>query len=134
MYHLCFVFLSKNINQRRDENITWVSKSFDPSTGLQSLAQHLFLNKITQYWLCSISMMSLKFFSLVFLMSLFHITGISTFPNQKSGYAIACKDMHVTTKYFMHLSHLALILCFKFFFMSLSTLQNIFAAINCALP
>lgn len=98
---VCF---SKNINQRRDENITWVSKYFDPSTGLQSLAQHLFLNKITEYWLSSISVLSLKLFSLVFLMSMFHITGISVFLQQKSGYGIACK---CNSEYFMNLFNFA---------------------------
>lgn len=117
---VCF---SKNINQRRDENITWVSKYFDPSTGLQSLAQHLFLNKITEYWLSSISVLSLKLFSLVFLMSMFHITGISVFLQQKSGYGIACK---CNSEYFMNLFHFAPILCFKFFFTGLSTLLHIF--------
>lgn len=114
MCHLYIVvgFFSKYINQRRDKNITWISKSFDLSTGLQSLVQHLFLNKLTEYWLCSLSVMSLKLFSLVFLLSMFHITGISIFLKQKSGYTIACKDMHVTQStswiYFILLSRCAL--------------------------
>lgn len=113
MHYLCF-FLSKNINQSRDENIIQVSCSFEPSMGLQRLAQHLFSNKSTKYWLCSIGVMGLQLCSLVFLISFFHTTGISNFLKQKSDYAIACKDMHVT-KPSIHLSHFALIFCFNIF-------------------
>lgn len=48
MHCLC-IFLSKTINQKRGKNSTWIPKSFDTWTRIQSLAWHLLPYKSKRY-------------------------------------------------------------------------------------